>query len=47
METEANWLIEHIMKDGEQNDNERALLRFLRDECPDLHPSLKRMVDAA
>jgi len=44
---EAAWLAERLQRDGELGEVERALLRFLRDESPILHPSLKPLVDAA
>ena len=47
VKTEADWLIARITRDGATNDNEAALLRYLRDECPDVHASLERMIAAA
>ena len=38
---EAEWLIDRISHDGRMHENEKALLRFLREESPDIHPSLK------
>ena len=38
---EAQWLVDRISHDGRMHENEKALLRFLRDESPDIHPSLK------
>ncbi|MEZ5872322.1 MAG: hypothetical protein R3D32_10805 [Nitratireductor sp.] len=38
---EAEWLIDRISHDGRMHENEKALLRFIRDESPDIHPSLK------
>ena len=38
---EAQWLIDRISHDGRMHENEKALLRFLREESPDIHPSLK------
>lgn len=40
-ENEAGWLIERLMHDVEINEAERALLQFLVDECPDVHPRLQ------
>ena len=40
-EDEANWLIDRLSRDGIMHDNEKALLRFIRRESPDLHPMLK------
>ncbi|NNC38179.1 MAG: hypothetical protein EX271_00480 [Acidimicrobiales bacterium] len=44
---EANWLIERLNRDGKLDANERALLAFLAEECPDIHESLKPMIKAA
>lgn len=44
---EAAPLIERIGRDGELDENEKALLRFLKAEAPDLHPSLKPLLDQA
>ena len=45
--TEAGWLIERLNRDGALDDNERALLTFLAEECPDIHESLTPMIRAA
>ena len=38
----------HIAKaDGVIHENERALLRFLKEESPDIHPSLRTLLDTA
>jgi len=42
---EADWLIERIQGDGIMHENERALLRFIRDESPQIDPSLKKLID--
>lgn len=44
---EAAWLAERIGRDGRLHDNEKALLRFLREESPDIHPSLRPLMDMA
>ena len=44
---EASWLIERLNRDGKLDSNERALLDFLSEECPDIHESLKPMIKAA
>lgn len=44
---EVRWLAERIGRDGVIHENERALLRFLADESPDLHPSLRTLLDTA
>jgi len=37
---EAQWLIDHLNRDGEISESEKALLSFLKAECPDIHESL-------
>ena len=44
---EAGWLIERINVDGALDANERALLEFLQAECPEIHRSLTKLIDAA
>jgi hypothetical protein len=44
---EAGWLAGRIGRDGVMHENERALLRFLRETSPDIHPSLRDLLDAA
>ena len=44
---EAGWLIDRLNRDGVINGNERELLAFLRDECPEIHASLKPLLKAA
>ena len=44
---EAEWLIGNLERDGNIHRNERALLAFIREECPDIHPSLNRYVSGA
>jgi hypothetical protein len=44
---EARWLADRIGRDGVVHANERALLQFLRDESPDVHPSLRTLIDTA
>ncbi|MFZ1812962.1 MAG: hypothetical protein WBO55_00760 [Rhizobiaceae bacterium] len=38
---EARWLIDLISRDAKMHENEKALLRFIRQESPDIHPDLK------
>jgi hypothetical protein len=38
---EVTWLIDRLDSDGMLRDNEKALLRFIRAESPDIHPKLK------
>ncbi|WP_306117860.1 MULTISPECIES: hypothetical protein [unclassified Roseitalea] len=42
---EAEWIAERIGRDGILHENEKALLRFLKAESPDLHPSLAPLMD--
>lgn len=44
-QTEAKWLVERIGRDGQLHRNEAALLSFLREESPDIHPDLKPLLD--
>jgi hypothetical protein len=44
-EDEAQWLVERIGRDGVLHENERALLRFIRDESPDIHPVLQPLMN--
>jgi len=42
--SEAAWLIEHINRDGVISPNEQALLTFFKQECPEIHESLKPLL---
>lgn len=42
---EAKWLVEHINRDGEINDNEKALLQFIKKESPSIDPVLAEMIN--
>lgn len=44
---EVKWLADRIGRDGVIHANERALLRFLAEESPDIHPSLRTLLDTA
>jgi hypothetical protein len=44
---EAEWLAQRIGRDGVLHDNEKALLRFIHDEAPSVHPSLKSLIAKA
>jgi len=46
-EEEAGWLVERIMRDGELLANEKALLAFIRDQSPDIHPDLEPLLKEA
>lgn len=45
-EAEAKWLADRIGRDGDLHENEKALLTFLADESPNVHPALQTLVDA-
>jgi hypothetical protein len=45
--TAVRWLADRIGRDGVLQANERALLRVLGEESPDLHPSLQTLLDTA
>ncbi len=44
---EAEWLARRIGRDGSLHENEKALLRFIRDEAPSVHPSLQSLIAKA
>lgn len=44
---EANWLVQALKADGKIDENERALLDFIREECPAIDESLKPILNAA
>ena len=44
---EAEWLARRIGRDGRLHANEKALLRFIRDEAPSVHPSLQSLIARA
>lgn len=44
---EANWLVKALKADGKIDANERALLDFIREECPAIDESLKPILNAA
>ena len=44
-ETEAGWLADRINRDGELHDAEKALLMFIKQESPDIHPALKPLLN--
>ena len=46
-EIEAVWLIDRLNRDGKLSANEKVLLRFLRDESPDIHAALIPYIKAA
>ncbi|GHA91176.1 hypothetical protein GCM10009069_12920 [Algimonas arctica] len=37
---EAKWLIDRLLTDGKHDENEMALLSFIKDECPDIDAAL-------
>jgi hypothetical protein len=42
--SDAVWLAERISRDGTIDDNEKALLRFIRDEAGSVHPALRELI---
>jgi hypothetical protein len=44
---EAEWLARRIGRDGALHESEKALLRFIRDEVPSVHPSLQSLIAKA
>lgn len=44
-EDEASWLVERIGRDGVLHENEKALLRFIREESPNIHPALLPLME--
>lgn len=42
---ESKWLIDRINRDGIINDNEKALLQFIKKESHSIDPSLQAMID--
>lgn len=46
-EDEARWLRERMGRDGVLHENEKALLRFIRDEAAEVHPLLKPLIEQA
>jgi len=44
---EAEWLARRMGRDGVLHQNEKALLRFIRDEAPSIHPSLQSLIAKA
>lgn len=45
--SEAKWLIDHLMRDDKQDENEAALLAFIKAECPDIDAALTPHLNAA
>lgn len=46
-EAEAEWLADRIGRDGKLHENEKAVLRFIAEQSPDVHPSLRPLIDKA
>ena len=44
-QAEAAWLIEQINKDEIRHENERALMLFIKQNSPQIHPSLNELID--
>jgi hypothetical protein len=46
-EFEANWLVERIRRDANLSEAEKAVLAFIREESPNIHPALKPLIEQA
>ncbi len=46
-EEEARWLLGRLNRDNALDDNEKALLAFIRNTSPDIHPSLEPLFQKA
>ena len=46
-EANARWLIDRIGRSGKLHETEKAVLRFIAEHFPDIHPSLKPLIDKA
>ncbi|MGD8808980.1 MAG: hypothetical protein PVG24_05210 [Gammaproteobacteria bacterium] len=44
-EAEARWLLARMAQDDVLHENERALLKFIRDNSPNVHPMLAELFD--
>ena len=44
-EGEARWLLQRMAQDDVLHENERALLKFIRDNSPNVHPLLRELFD--
>jgi len=44
-EAEARWLLQRMSQDDVLHENERALLKFIRDNSPNVHPLLSELFD--
>lgn len=42
---EARWLAERIGKDGRLQENERALVKFIKQTSPSIHPELRSLLE--
>ena len=42
---EADWLANRIGRDGTFNENEKALISFIKEESPDIHPTLRPLIE--
>jgi hypothetical protein len=46
-EEEAEWVKNRIGRDGKIHENERALIEFVKEHSPDIHPSLTALIERA
>jgi len=45
--TETAWLVDRIGRDGNTNENERALIEFIKENSSSIHPSFKALSETA
>lgn len=46
-EDETAWLVERISRDGKTNENERALIEFIKENSSSIHPSFRTLAESA
>lgn len=46
-EAEAAWLAARISRDDIMHENERALLAYIKERAPEIHPTLEPWLDKA
>ena len=44
-QNECHWIVDRIGRDGVIHENEKALVQFLKEESPEIHPSLQALLD--
>jgi len=46
-QTETDWLVDRIGRDGNTSENERALIEFIKENSSSIHPSFKALSETA